>query len=148
MTLVTLFDVRNFRFADTCRQKCNSSGESVTTSDSDELSEHEDRDNEGPDEEEEDHWFHDQDGSDCGVGEHEEFADVSLKSLRWVATLGVGGFGRVELVTVGQNSNKAFALKKMKKSEVINLLSVLKLLVLYTNRANSRFKTQNNNSTS
>ena len=126
MTLVTLFDVRNFRFAETCRQKCNSSGESVTTSDSEELSEHEDRDTEEPDEileeeeEEEDHWFHDQDGSDCGTGDHEEFADVTLKSLRWIATLGVGGFGRVELVTVGQNSNKAFALKKMKKSEVDN----------------------------
>ena len=122
MTRVTLFDVRNFRFADTCRQKCNSSGEeSVTTSDSEELSEQDDRDNEEPDEileEEEDHWFHDQDGSDCGDREHEEVADVTLKSLRWIATLGVGGFGRVELVTVGQNSNKAFALKKMKKSEV------------------------------
>ena len=123
MTLVTLFDVRNFRFADTqSRQKCNSSGESVVTSDSEELSEQEDRDNEEEEhleeEEEEDHWFHDQDGSDCGGGEHEEFADVTLKSLRWIATLGVGGFGRVELVTVGQNSNKAFALKKMKKSEV------------------------------
>ena len=125
MTLVTLFDVRNFRFADTqSRQKCNSSGESVVTSDSEELSEQEDRDNEEEEhleeEEEEDHWFHDQDGSDCGGGEHEEFADVTLKSLRWIATLGVGGFGRVELVTVGQNSNKAFALKKMKKSEVDN----------------------------
>ena len=120
---MTLFDVRNFRFADTqSRQKCNSSGESVVTSDSEELSEQEDRDNEEEEhleeEEEEDHWFHDQDGSDCGGGEHEEFADVTLKSLRWIATLGVGGFGRVELVTVGQNSNKAFALKKMKKSEV------------------------------
>ena len=96
----------------------------MTTSDSEELSEHEDRDTEEPDEileeEEEDHWFHDQDGSDCGAGDHEEFQDVTLKSLRWIATLGVGGFGRVELVTVGQNSNKAFALKKMKKSEVHN----------------------------
>lgn len=93
----------------------------MTTSDSEELSEQDDRDNEEPDEileEEEDHWFHDQDDSDCGDREHEEVADVTLKSLRWIATLGVGGFGRVELVTVGQNSNKAFALKKMKKSEV------------------------------
>lgn len=109
-------------FADTqCRQKCNSSGESVVTSDSEELSEQEDRDNEEEhleEGEEEDHWFHDQDGSDCGAGEHEQSADVTLKSLRWIATLGVGGFGRVELVTVGQNSNKAFALKKMKKSEI------------------------------
>ena len=94
----------------------------MVTSDSEELSEQEDRDNEEEpleEEEEGDHWFDDQDGSDCGAGEHEQSADVTLKSLRWIATLGVGGFGRVELVTVGQNSNKAFALKKMKKSEVI-----------------------------
>jgi len=106
-------------FAD--RQKCNSSGESVTTSDSEpEQEEQEDRGHEEPDTEllgDEDHWFHDQEGSECGGG-HQEFADVTLKSLRWIATLGVGGFGRVELVTFGQNTNMAFALKKMKKSEI------------------------------
>jgi len=35
----------------------------------------------------------------------------------WVATLGVGGFGRVELVTAGPN-NTPFALKKLKKIEI------------------------------
>jgi len=49
----------------------------------------------------------------------EEFSPftVTLESLTWVATLGVGGFGRVELVTGGQD-NTPFALKKMKKSEI------------------------------
>lgn len=43
---------------------------------------------------------------------------VTLESLTWVATLGVGGFGRVELVTAGPNNNIPFALKKMKKNEI------------------------------
>ena len=42
---------------------------------------------------------------------------LTLDSLTWVATLGVGGFGRVELVTGGID-NISFALKKMKKKEV------------------------------
>ena len=37
---------------------------------------------------------------------------LSLRNLKWIATLGVGGFGRVELVTA-RNNNLAFALKKM-----------------------------------
>jgi len=43
-------------------------------------------------------------------------ADLQLNHLSWVATLGVGGFGRVELVTA--NNNQSFALKKMKKSDI------------------------------
>ena len=42
---------------------------------------------------------------------------LTLDSLTWVATLGVGGFGRVELVT-GGIYDIPFALKKMKKMEV------------------------------
>jgi len=42
---------------------------------------------------------------------------LTLDSLTWVATLGVGGFGRVELVTGGID-NMPFALKKMKKNEI------------------------------
>lgn len=45
-------------------------------------------------------------------------ANVELTDLNWVATLGVGGFGRVELVTAGDNNNESFALKKMKKSDI------------------------------
>lgn len=40
---------------------------------------------------------------------------LSLEMLDWVATLGVGGFGRVELVT---SQGKPYALKKIKKKEV------------------------------
>ena len=45
---------------------------------------------------------------------------LRLTDLQWVGTLGVGNFGRVELVTapVGKNGLQAFALKKMKKAEV------------------------------
>merc|ERR1711874_428920 len=43
--------------------------------------------------------------------------EVNLEDLTWVATLGVGGFGRVELVTAGGNKIP-FALKKMKKNEI------------------------------
>lgn len=42
---------------------------------------------------------------------------VELEELTWVATLGVGGFGRVELVTGGPD-NQPFALKKLKKIEI------------------------------
>merc|ERR1719391_973358 len=41
--------------------------------------------------------------------------ELGLGELCWVGTLGVGGFGRVELVTA---HNRAFALKKMKKIEI------------------------------
>lgn len=47
-------------------------------------------------------------------------SQLELDDLAWVGTLGIGGFGRVELVTAGQNNNLTFALKKMKKIEVIN----------------------------
>jgi len=43
---------------------------------------------------------------------------LQLKDLSWVGTLGVGGFGRVELVTAGENNNSTFALKKLKKIEI------------------------------
>ena len=47
--------------------------------------------------------------------------DQIIKRLKWVATLGVGGFGRVELVKIDTNQNCAFALKKIKKNEVETL---------------------------
>ena len=97
------------------------SGENVETSDSEEYIEQENDDalewNEAK------HWFHDQEQE---LEFDSEFQDVSLKSLKWIATLGVGGFGRVELVTLGANRNNAFALKKMKKSEVCGKLAILK----------------------
>lgn len=44
--------------------------------------------------------------------------NLQLEDLSWVGTLGIGGFGRVELVTAGENNNTTFALKKLKKIEI------------------------------
>jgi len=109
----------NSRFADRetqSRHKCDSSGETIDTSDSEEYTEQ--------DAEEvlewgqSRHWFQDPESEEDEDNSLDLLHNVTLKSLKWVATLGVGGFGRVELVTVGNNRNNAFALKKMKKSEI------------------------------
>ena len=47
-----------------------------------------------------------------------EFADVKLSDLAVIATLGVGGFGRVELVQMVHDKSRSFALKQMKKAQV------------------------------
>lgn len=49
---------------------------------------------------------------------HEEFANLKLSDLRILTTLGVGGFGRVELVQLAHEPGKAYALKQMKKAQV------------------------------
>merc|ERR1712106_212137 len=51
---------------------------------------------------------------------HEEFKALKLSDLRIIATLGVGGFGRVELVMIaGDQKSKSYALKQMKKSQIV-----------------------------
>lgn len=50
---------------------------------------------------------------------NEQFRDVSLSDLRVLATLGVGGFGRVELVQIVSDPSRSFALKQMKKSQIV-----------------------------
>ncbi|XP_018300522.1 cGMP-dependent protein kinase for isoform X2 [Mycetomoellerius zeteki] len=50
---------------------------------------------------------------------NEEFRDVRLQDLRTIATLGVGGFGRVELVQIVGDSTRSFALKQMKKAQIV-----------------------------
>jgi len=51
---------------------------------------------------------------------HEEFKNLKLSDLRIIATLGVGGFGRVELVMIaGDGKSRSFALKQMKKSQIV-----------------------------
>uniref|UniRef100_A0A224XKS9 cGMP-dependent protein kinase n=1 Tax=Panstrongylus lignarius TaxID=156445 RepID=A0A224XKS9_9HEMI len=50
---------------------------------------------------------------------NEEFEGLRLNDLRVLATLGVGGFGRVELVQIAQDPNRSFALKQMKKSQIV-----------------------------
>ncbi|XP_043500093.1 cGMP-dependent protein kinase, isozyme 2 forms cD5/T2 isoform X2 [Polistes fuscatus] len=49
----------------------------------------------------------------------DEFQNVQLHHLRRIATLGVGGFGRVELVQIADDSSRAFALKQMKKAQIV-----------------------------
>ena len=98
-----IFDPRNFRF--TASQPCDSGGETLESSDEEE-------------EEKNNNQVEDDLGWEDESGHWEGGLSLSLKSLKWIATLGVGGFGRVELVTAGPNNNVAFALKKMKKNEV------------------------------
>ncbi|KAL4709060.1 hypothetical protein ACJJTC_005921 [Scirpophaga incertulas] len=50
---------------------------------------------------------------------NEEFAHLRLSDLRIIATLGIGGFGRVELVQIQGDSSRSFALKQMKKAQIV-----------------------------
>ncbi|XP_017891339.1 cGMP-dependent protein kinase, isozyme 2 forms cD4/T1/T3A/T3B-like isoform X1 [Ceratina calcarata] len=50
---------------------------------------------------------------------NEEFRDLRLQDLRPLATLGVGGFGRVELVQIAGDGSRSFALKQMKKAQIV-----------------------------
>lgn len=50
---------------------------------------------------------------------NEEFREVQLTDLRIISTLGVGGFGRVELVQIKDDSTRSYALKQMKKSQIV-----------------------------
>lgn len=48
-----------------------------------------------------------------------KYSDIKLEDLITLSTLGVGGFGRVELVQHKTDSSKVFALKKLKRLEMI-----------------------------
>jgi len=51
---------------------------------------------------------------------NEEYKSLKLSDLRIIATLGVGGFGRVELVMIaGDAKQRSYALKQMKKSQIV-----------------------------
>jgi len=50
---------------------------------------------------------------------NEEFHDIKLSDLRIITTLGVGGFGRVELVQIQNDASRSFALKQMKKAQIV-----------------------------
>ena len=58
---------------------------------------------------------------------HSVFEHISLKDFDFVGVLGIGGFGRVELVTLKDKPQQAFALKCMKKVRwrELNLVNVL-----------------------
>lgn len=51
-----------------------------------------------------------------------EYAHVRLADLDVVATLGIGGFGRVELVQCAYDRSLTFALKCLKKQHIVNTL--------------------------
>ncbi|KAF2358334.1 Protein kinase domain, partial [Trinorchestia longiramus] len=50
---------------------------------------------------------------------NESFSSMKLSDLNKIATLGVGGFGRVELVQINGDKSRSFALKQMKKSQIV-----------------------------
>ena len=50
---------------------------------------------------------------------HEEFKSLKLSDLRIIATLGVGGFGRVELVKCRKKPSVTYALKCLKKQHIV-----------------------------
>lgn len=52
---------------------------------------------------------------------NEYFERIELEDLRLISTLGIGGFGRVELVTLASDQSQSFALKQMKKCQVIKV---------------------------
>lgn len=49
-----------------------------------------------------------------------EYDFITLNDLEVIGTLGIGGFGRVELVQYDKNPSLTFALKCLKKYHVVN----------------------------
>ncbi|XP_064630245.1 cGMP-dependent protein kinase 1-like isoform X2 [Lineus longissimus] len=50
----------------------------------------------------------------------EEFAKIKILDISVLATLGVGGFGRVELVQIKGDPKRTFALKQLKKHHIVD----------------------------
>lgn len=53
-------------------------------------------------------------------GEAEEYVHVTLKDFERVDTLGMGGFGRVELVQLRGDKHKTFAIKCLRKKHIVD----------------------------
>jgi hypothetical protein len=54
-----------------------------------------------------------------------EYASIEFKDLKTLATVGIGGFGRVLLVKYAKdNALKIFALKQMKKVHILETMQV------------------------
>ncbi|XP_042901923.1 cGMP-dependent protein kinase 1-like [Parasteatoda tepidariorum] len=53
--------------------------------------------------------------------EKNEFEDLTLEDLEVVTTLGIGGFGRVDLVQYKNNPSQTFALKCLKKEQIVSM---------------------------
>jgi cGMP-dependent protein kinase len=54
-------------------------------------------------------------GTDSGL------QSIQLASLSYITTIGVGGFGRVELVQLTTDPSRTFAIKKMKKHHIVEM---------------------------
>lgn len=54
------------------------------------------------------------------VAANEEFNKLKYEDLKFIATLGMGGFGRVELVCLRHDKAKSFALKCLKKKHIVD----------------------------
>ncbi|XP_062290177.1 cGMP-dependent protein kinase 1-like [Scomber scombrus] len=54
------------------------------------------------------------------LAEADFFSSVSLSDFNTICTLGVGGFSRVELVQLKNDSNRSFALKVLKKRHILD----------------------------
>lgn len=53
------------------------------------------------------------------TNDNSEFSEITLEKLEVIATLGMGGFGRVELVQYVGDKSRTFALKCLKKHHII-----------------------------
>ncbi|GFV89660.1 cGMP-dependent protein kinase, isozyme 1 [Trichonephila clavipes] len=53
--------------------------------------------------------------------EKSEYDDLTLDDLEVIVTLGVGGFGRVDLVRNRKDENQTFALKCLKKVQIVSM---------------------------
>lgn len=49
----------------------------------------------------------------------DRFKNIQLSDMNILSTLGMGGFGRVDLVTLGNDKTKSYALKVMKKFQIV-----------------------------
>lgn len=49
----------------------------------------------------------------------ERYANIQLNDIKILKTLGMGGFGRVDLVTIRDDKTKSYALKIMKKCQIV-----------------------------
>lgn len=72
----------------------------------------------------------------------EEYERLSVSDLNYVVTLGVGGFGRVELVYLHDNKKRVYALKQMKKKEVsqTHIAYLRKIFFMFGSRAKSMLR--------
>jgi len=50
-----------------------------------------------------------------------ELFRVELTDFETVATIGVGGFGRVDLVCLKLDRNRSYAMKKLKKQHIVDM---------------------------